>query len=794
MEVILIILFLILLFYTVNYHTRSERLLKLMADRMGGMLDELDELKKSINNLGEIKPAAPELPPPVPPVFKKEPLPEYKWRPAVPQKQESSPEPAPAPEPVLPSFETDTITSRPQPKESWWQAWMRNNPDLEKFIGENLVNKIGIAVLVLGVAFFVKYAIDKEWINEVGRVCIGLACGIGLTGLAHYLRNSYRSFSSVLAGGGIAIFYFTIAFAFHQYALISQTAAFLLMVGITGFAVLLALLYDKTELAVIAAVGGFLTPFLVSNGQGNYIVLFTYLVILNTGLLTLSYFKRWPLINILSLVFTEIIVAGWLVKTLLDQTPGVSYPLALMFMTVLYLLFLGMNTIYKIRQRRNFIAFDFSLLLLLTASYYAGGMLLLEQVQGGMYQGVFTLSAGVIDLLLAWYFFKRKAPDRNLLYLLIGLTLTFLSLAVPVQLEGKTITLFWSAEFVLLLWLFQRSGIVLFRYASLLVMLLTLGSLSMDWEDATWINPYGLHLIFKDMKGIVTNLVVVASFGVYAWLLGKDEREKLFLYSLTNEEVKKASIFASLLLLYVTCIYSINLYFRELQSYEVPNVYHRLITAVFVIALSTWLLRKPAARVYWGQLVLLLFAMLYYLFSLPLIHSLRTNVVSGEIAYAHLFMHWISSGLLLAILFRSIGIIRRQTIVFSQHYTFLAWGFSIFFVLFASIELQHIYVAIAYPAASQAALEEIYGKALLTIIWGSISFVLMWLGMKFKNKMIRIISLTLFSMALVKLFFADIQNVSEGGKIAAFILLGILLLTISFMYQKLKKIIITDES
>ena len=65
--------------------------------------------------------------------------------------------------------------------------------------------------------------------------------------------------------------------------------------------------------------------------------------------------------------------------------------------------------------------------------------------------------------------------------------------------------------------------------------------------------------------------------------------------------------------------------------------------------------------------------------------------------------------------------------------------------------------------------------------------------MRYKNKLLRIISLTVFSIALLKLFALDIQNISEGGKIIAFILLGILLLTISFMYQKLKKILIVND-
>jgi uncharacterized membrane protein len=190
-------------------------------------------------------------------------------------------------------------------------SWHKKT-DWEKFIGENLANKIGIAILVLGISFFVKFAIDKNWINESGRVIIGLACGAILISLAHYTRNTYRSFSSVLVGGGLSVFYFTIAFAFHQYQLLSQSAAFIIMVIITAFAVVLSLLYNRMELAILATIGGFITPFLVSTGQNNYVALFTYLGILNAGMLVLSWFKRWKAINIIALFFTTIIYGGWL--------------------------------------------------------------------------------------------------------------------------------------------------------------------------------------------------------------------------------------------------------------------------------------------------------------------------------------------------------------------------------------------------------------------------------------------------------------------------------------------------
>ena len=90
----------------------------------------------------------------------------------------------------------------------------------------------------------------------------------------------------------LAVLYFTIALAFHEYHLIPQTAAFIIMVLITGFAVLLSVAYDRKELAVLALIGGFGTPFFLSTGSGNIAVLFSYILILDIGMLTLVYFKK----------------------------------------------------------------------------------------------------------------------------------------------------------------------------------------------------------------------------------------------------------------------------------------------------------------------------------------------------------------------------------------------------------------------------------------------------------------------------------------------------------------------
>ena len=143
----------------------------------------------------------------------------------------------------------------------------RKQVNYEKFIGENLFGKIGILVFVIGVGFFVKYAIDKDWINETLRTVLGFLTGSALLVVAERLQKKYRTFSSLLAGGAFAVFYLTVAIAFHFYHLFPQTVAFIILIATTLFMSILSILYDRRELAIISLVGGFLAPFLVSTGN-----------------------------------------------------------------------------------------------------------------------------------------------------------------------------------------------------------------------------------------------------------------------------------------------------------------------------------------------------------------------------------------------------------------------------------------------------------------------------------------------------------------------------------------------
>ncbi len=671
-------------------------------------------------------------------------------------------------------------------------SFFERNPDLEKFIGENLVSKIGIAILVLAIGFFVKYAIDNAWIGTVGRVAVGVVCGGILIAIAHRLRNSYHAFSSVLAGGGLAVLYFTITLAFQQYHMFSQTTAFVVMLVITAFAVVLALLYNRQELAVIAMTGGFAAPFLISTGSGNYITLFIYLIVLNTGLLLIAYRKAWRILNTTAFVFTVILFASWLYSLPYNEKASV-YTNGFLFAAIFYVLFLVINIANNIKENKQFIAFDFSILLANTGLFFSSGLYCLYNMKAVEYNGLFSAAMGVFNLALSYFLLRKQTLDKNILYLLIGITLTFVSLTAPLQLHGHFITLFWASEAVLLGWLYLKSKIVILQYAALIIYVCMLISLLGDWtniyysiDDKTAAESL-LPIIFN--RGFITGCyVAVASYLLYL-LLRKNNSQLLFV---------NASFFriGALIILFLAGNLEINYQFNYYYPFaNIAALYQELYSIGFILVtlFINRQLRDSFPNRKWETLLLASCAVIYFLMLPRTTDSLYTLLSENYKSYNFLFIaHWVIAGLLCFVLYRISKLI--ATLAPDQKEK-LTWLISLAVVVFLSAEVYFITLEIFYTnAQSEDVINRVFIKAVLPVLWGLCSFAFMWLGMKYKFKVLRVISLSLFSLTLLKLFAYDISNIPVAGKIIAFFCLGVLLLIISFMYQRLKKILIEDEA
>ena len=388
----------------------------------------------------------------------------------------------------------------------------------EKFIGENLFGKIGILVFVIGVGFFVKYAIDKDWINETLRTVLGFLTGSALLVVAERLQKKYRTFSSLLAGGAFAVFYLTVAIAFHFYHLFPQTVAFIILIVITLFMSILSVLYDRRELAIISLVGGFLAPFIVSSGDGNYMVLFTYISILNLGMFGLSIYKKWGELPVIAFVFTYLVMGLFLLTGYSTGTAIISVHL-FAFATLFYFIFLlpilSILRIEAIKKNRGL------LLVIITNNfiYLLLGILFLRNMELAFKsEGLLSLFIAIINLVLVIWLRMSKKDYKFLIYAMLGLVLTFVSITIPIQLDGNYITLFWAAEMVLLLWLYVKSKIWIYERATLVLMGLTLISYLMD-VSAVILSSSSSDTVFLN-SSFATSLFVGLAAGAFALMMG----------------------------------------------------------------------------------------------------------------------------------------------------------------------------------------------------------------------------------------------------------------------------------
>ena len=183
---------------------------------------------------------------------------------------------------------------------------------LESRIGGRWLLYIGTAALVLGIGFFVKYAFDNNWVGATGRVLIGAAAGLAMVAGGHrFARRGYTLYGQIVAGGGFAALYISVFAALSFYGLIGRPAAFGLMVLITACAAMAADVHRSQGLAVFAAAGGFLTPFLVGGGENAQVVLLSYDAILASGAMVMAERRNWPFLNAVSYAFVLVTFLGW---------------------------------------------------------------------------------------------------------------------------------------------------------------------------------------------------------------------------------------------------------------------------------------------------------------------------------------------------------------------------------------------------------------------------------------------------------------------------------------------------
>ncbi|WP_372018993.1 DUF2339 domain-containing protein [Pseudoxanthomonas sp. 10H] len=323
----------------------------------------------------------------------------------------------------------------------------------------NVPVKIGMLVLLAGVAALLKYASDQGlFVVPMELRLAGVAAvALAALGFAWRRRESNRVFALSLQGGAIGVLLLTVYAAFKLYGVLPAGAAFALSVVLVAGMGLLAVLQDAKALAVFALLAGFLAPLWLSTGSGNHVALFSYYAVLNAAIVAIAWFKAWRILNLLGFAFTFGIGGLWGVTGYAPEKYGSTQPFLVLFF-VFYLLVPILFARRRPEGRRD----------LVDGCLVFGTPLVAFTMQAGLLDGLYpeasrmplalcALGLGALHAALAWALLRRTG------YRVLGqshaiLAVGFATLAVPLALTARATASVFALEGAGLVWLGLRQG------------------------------------------------------------------------------------------------------------------------------------------------------------------------------------------------------------------------------------------------------------------------------------------------------------------------------------------------
>ena len=684
--------------------------------------------------------------------------------PAVSLPQIPAPKPAPMPTPPLPL---------PQSKEA---------ASFEQAIGTRWLLIAGILSVIAAAGFFLKYAYDQNWLVPWLRVTIVAAGGLLALAVGEFTRR--RGYDIAARGTtalGFALLYGATFAAYRAYELVDTLPAFAVAVLITIAAMVYAAVLNEVLIALLSLIGGYLTPILVSTGQNAPNPLFGYVLILSLGAMTCGILRRWRSVNTASLIGTWLIYFAWYMKfcdPILHAPEWLEFkPIALTWLVIFFVIYLFTpllsSSIRKIKAQPE----DIVLMLasgLITVCFLS---MMLSPQTDRIQLAIGCTAIGVAYLTACLLVRLRCREDENLIALLLVAGIGFMTAAVPFYVSDNPVILVWALEGAILtflglrysnIWIKTMSGIVLgLSVCTLIYQLFPLHS-----------NPFKPVSNPEFGTWMFTAAAVLVS--QFFWRVSK-----------TTETLERrwAADF-----LYATGILLAALgWFSEWNAHCQYNVIaaarahclHEglLIAAAILIGLMTIRPLVPTGNLSGAVgLLAIIAASIYAVFSLAYVHK---EAFFGFLNWPFLTAMLIPAGTLFAAIR-----IKRQEGLFDDHKVFIAdclqlltaglvWGL-------LTLEIYLLWYCksrYAGPIENWKFLANLY----ISILWAAYAAFLIIIGF-WKNKpSLRYAALGLFAILLGKIFLFDTINLKTGYRITAFLVTGLILVGVSYLYQFAKK-------
>ncbi|TSJ44742.1 DUF2339 domain-containing protein [Fluviicola chungangensis] len=650
----------------------------------------------------------------------------------------------------------------------------------EQFIGEQLLSKIGIVIVLIGVGIGAKYAIDHNLIGESGRVLAGFAVALVLGGFAFVFRTKYQSFSAVLASGSIGVAYFMTYAAYSFYQLIPSSVAFGGLLVLVLIAVFLAMYYNMAIIAHLGLIGAYILPPLVSDGSKHISYYLLYMLIINIGMLVISIIRKWPTIQYPVIVWTSIIFLFWFNTDFnfrVDSTIAAVYLLA--FFALFVFGIVGRNH----WKKDELVGHQLVQLVLVGICYFGAIGFVLDKAP--FWETIVYNVIGVGVYYLNKMLFER---ENRLEFKRIFLALSLFGLSnLLTSFCGDYSYIYVMVTGVLLLfWLSKEIK----RNLEEVIGIILLGLTTLCILIEVFIRSFHKEVPYYENELLITVGLAVLAMGITFVLLSRFQPT----YH-QSAAWKTAGIFGLFFLLF-TGVYGLSAHlgyrYAIVRQLDVKDVQLRLaqdeqfsqfkdaiilwqyawisISIGFIGVFRRWVLGRKEN--YSGGLaivgtILLGLSLLGFTGSISNI----TSVYEGQ-------TYWSAFNMAHYALFAGVlGTILTVRSYEKQE----GWtkAFSLILILWIlSLELVQWSFVSGFGAGY---------KIWLSVLWVSFAVVMIVIGIKRKQAIMRITAMVILGITILKMFFYDLSRLSTIYKTVVFIAIGGLLLVGAYFYQTLSK-------
>jgi uncharacterized membrane protein len=667
---------------------------------------------------------------------------------------------------------------------------------VEYAVATNWLVRGSVLIFVVGIGLFLDYSSSRGWLGPLGKVSIALLAGsVLLAAGIRLLGHRYHLIAQGLLGAGLAIWYAAIFAAFNRYNLISVGTAFALMAAVTAGAGMMAVRFNSMLVAILGLIGGYGTPVMLSTGSANFVGLYSYMLLLGTGVLGIARYRNWHLLNTLAFAATYALVAASL-----DRGYTVAdFWTVMPFLAAFFILFSTVIFIYHIWHAQAATVIELVMLLLNAALFFGFSHGLIREAYSSEWTAAVALGLAAFYILHLYLFMRKRIHDRGLALGFIALAAFFLIVTLPLILSAQWLTLCWSVQALVLLWLAGKLGSSFLRYVA-----------------------YGLYLIVfarffaLDMHSAFRH-AVPASIGLGAYIgtllerlisFGTPVLSVALAMRLINTPGPGGKTNAlepdndikpvfneqkAILIAHVACFAMIFLYLHL-------EIHRTLLFVYAPLRLPTLSLLWTAASLYllllfvsFRHIALLTLALLFTvgaLVKLFVIDLLAWGVAAEHVRYivpaGYSFldagMRLIDFGAILGFLAYGFRLLRGRGEATAARQMF-GYGSLALLLVYTTLEVNSFFAHFV-PGLRAGA---------LSVYWATFALALITGGLVKRVRPLRLAGLALFSLVALKVFLADLAQLDPIYKIVAFTLLGAVLLAGAFVYLRFQDRFLTGK-